>query len=228
MGNNGTVIVTGGASGLGAAVAEAVAREGWKPHVLDVNRPASSIDHTIVDVGDTRHAEAVARIVAEKAEQLRAVVTCAAVDYPGDFAETEGETWDRIVQVNLLGTAAVIRGALPWLIATGGTIVTVASTLGMRPLAAASAYSAAKFGVVGMTRTLALELGGRVGVTLLIPGGMRTGFFDNREEAFRPSSDQRLNDPSDVARAVVFSLQQSADCEIREIVITPSVEPSWP
>lgn len=228
MTDNGTVIITGGASGLGAATVREVHDNGWKPHVLDINPPNDGIDHTIVDLGDARRAEAVTRKVASATGRLRAVVTCAAVDFPADFVETEGPTWDRIVQVNLLGTAAVIRGALPRLIEDRGTIVTVASTLGLRALPAATAYSAAKFGVVGMTRALALELGGRVGVTLLIPGGMNTSFFDDRDENFKPASDQKLNEPADVAKAIVFALSQSRDCEIREMVITPSVEPSWP
>jgi NAD(P)-dependent dehydrogenase (short-subunit alcohol dehydrogenase family) len=104
----------------------------------------------------------------------------------------------------------------------------VASTLGLRALPAATAYCASKFGVVGFTRALALELGDRVGVTMLVPGGMRTGFFDGRPEEFKPAPDQRLNDPGDVAAAVVFALRQPPGVELRELVITPSAEPSWP
>ena len=91
-----------------------------------------------------------------------------------------------------------------------GRVVTVASTLGLRALPAATAYCASKFGVVGFTRALASELGDRVGVTLLVPGGMRTHFFDDRPEDFKPAADQHLNDPADVARTVVFALRQPA------------------
>ena len=72
--------------------------------------------------------------------------------------------------------SAVVRAALPSLLEAGGKVVTVASTLGLRALPDASAYCASKFGVVGFTRALALEMAGRVGVTLLIPGGMRTAW----------------------------------------------------
>jgi NAD(P)-dependent dehydrogenase (short-subunit alcohol dehydrogenase family) len=228
MTGSGTVIVTGGASGLGAAVAAAVAGDGGNPVVLDLNPPPDGHDHLLVDLGDPRAAESAARDAAEKADRLRAVVTCAAMDVPGDFEATDGETWDRIVSVNLLGTAAVIRGALPRLLADRGSVVTVASTLGLRTLPAATAYSASKFGVVGLTRALALELGGRVGVTMLVPGGMRTRFFDGRPEEFKPAGDQQLNDPADVARAVMFALAQPPGCEVRELIITPATEPSWP
>ncbi len=88
--------------------------------------------------------------------------------------------------VNLLGTAAVVRAALPALRERRGRVVTVASTLGLRALSDASAYCASKFGVVGFTRALTLECAGEVGVTLLVPGGMSTPFFDGRPEQYRP------------------------------------------
>ena len=80
--------------------------------------------------------------------------------------------------VNLFGTAAVARAALPYLKASHGRIVTVASTLGIKAVGDATAYCASKFGVVGFTRSLAAETAGQIGVTLLIPGGMHTHFFD--------------------------------------------------
>jgi short-subunit dehydrogenase len=109
-----------------------------------------------------------------------------------------------------------------------GRVVTVASTLGLRALSDATAYCASKFGVVGFTRALAAELQGQVGVTMLVPGGMHTGFFDGRDEQYKPPPDARLNKPSDVAAAVVFALSQPAGCEVRELVVAPSVEGSWP
>lgn len=226
----GNVLVTGGASGLGAAVAEAVHRTGGSPLVIDLNppEPGRDYDHETVDLADTRLAEEAARKLAERNGGLHAVVTAAAMDHPSDFADVDGETWDRIVAVNLLGTAAVIRGGLPYLRESRGRIVTVASTLGLRSLPAATAYSASKHGVVGLTRALALELAGDVGVTMLVPGGMDTKFFDGRPDEFKPAPDQMLNDPADVADAVLFALRQPEGCEVRELVITPSVEPSWP
>jgi short-subunit dehydrogenase len=132
------------------------------------------------------------------------------------------------VAVNLLGTASVIRTALPYLEASRGRVITVASTLGLRALPEASAYCASKFGVVGLTRALQAELSGRVAVTLLVPGGMRTAFFDGREERYRPGADAILNDPAEVAEAVMFVLTRPPGCEVRELLITPAREPSWP
>jgi NAD(P)-dependent dehydrogenase (short-subunit alcohol dehydrogenase family) len=224
-----TVLITGGASGLGRAVAQAVDEAGGTPLVVDLHPSPDGFDGVQADLGDPRAAEAaVAELVGRAGGRLDGVVTAAATDQPADFAEQDGATWDRIVTVNLLGTAAVIRAALPALRAGRGTVVTVASTLGLRTLPAATAYSASKHGVVGLTRALALELGGEVGVTMLIPGGMATAFFDGRDPQFAPAPDQALNDPAHVAAAVMFALRQPPGCEVREMVITPSVEPSWP
>jgi short-subunit dehydrogenase len=117
---------------------------------------------------------------------------------------------------------------LPTLKATRGRVVTVASTLGLRPLSDASAYCASKFGVIGLTRALAVETAGQIGVTCLIPGGMDTSFFDGRDAQYQPGPDAQLNPPSSVADAVMFALDQPAGCEVRELVVCPSMETSWP
>ncbi len=223
----GTVVVTGGSSGLGAAVAAAVAEQGGTPIVLDRQPPAGEHAYVEVDLAEPRAAEAVVRQVADE-HGLDAVVTAAGTDACGDILDVDADAWDRVVMVNLLGTAAVVRAALPYLERSQGRVVTVASTLGWRALPAATAYCASKFGVVGFTRALQAELNGRIGVTLLLPGGMRTHFFDDRPEEFKPGAGQHLNDPSDVARSVLFALRQPPGCEIRELMVTPAGEPSWP
>jgi NAD(P)-dependent dehydrogenase (short-subunit alcohol dehydrogenase family) len=227
-GGPGTVLVTGGASGLGAAVADAVADAGGTPVVLDRRQPENGFAFEQVDLGDARAAEEVVRRVGDEHGGIDAVVTAAGIDACGDFHEVDGEDWDRVVMVNLLGTVAVVRAALPYLERVRGRVVTVASTLGLRVLPAATAYSASKFGVVGFTRALATEAGDRIGVTMLIPGGMRTHFFDGRPDDFKPAPDQNLNRPEDVAASVLFALTRPKGVELRELLVTPSSEPSWP
>jgi NAD(P)-dependent dehydrogenase (short-subunit alcohol dehydrogenase family) len=224
----GTVLISGGASGLGAAIAAAVADGRGTPVVLDRAPPRTGVAWTKVDLSYPREVEAAVARAAERRGGLDAVVTAAGIDACGDLSDIEPDAWDEVVKVNLLGTVAVVRGALPYLERSHARIVTVASTLGLRALPAASAYCASKFGVVGFTRALALELGDRVGVTLIVPGGMRTHFFDDRPREFKPAPGQRLNDPADVAAAVLFAVRQPPGVELRELVITPSAEPSWP
>jgi NAD(P)-dependent dehydrogenase (short-subunit alcohol dehydrogenase family) len=224
----GTVIVTGGASGLGAAVAGAVQEAGGRAVVLDVQPPADGMPFVSVDLADTRAAEIAVAAVAQEHGELRGVVTAAGIDACGRLADVEATAWERVVAVNLLGTAAVVRAALPHLERNGGRVVTVASTLGLRAVSDATAYCASKFGVVGFTRALAAETAGRVGVTLLVPGGMSTHFFDGRPDRYKPAPDARLADPDDIAQAAVFALSRPAGVELRELVMAADTEPSWP
>ncbi len=232
----GTVLVTGAASGLGRAVATAVTAAGGRALLVD-RVPVGGADGdaappgslaAVVDLADTAAAEDAIRALVERAGGVDAVVTAAGTDRCGALGDVPAAEWEHVVRVNLFGTAAVVRAALPALRQSRGRIVTVASTLGLRALPDATAYCASKFGVVGMTRALATELAGEVGVTLLVPGGMATAFFDDRPEQYRPGPDARLNDPADVADAVVFALTRSNGCELREMVVCQSTEPSWP
>jgi NAD(P)-dependent dehydrogenase (short-subunit alcohol dehydrogenase family) len=224
----GTVVVTGGASGLGAAIARAVAANGGTPVVLDRIEPPYDVDHVVVDLADRAAAERAVRHAAERHGGLDAVVAAAGTDSCGKLEEVEREDWERVVLVNLLGTAAVVRAALPSLEESEGRVVTVASTLGLRALSDATAYCASKFGVVGFTRALTAETAGRVGVTLLLPGGMQTNFFDGRPDEYKPGPDAQLNRPEDVADAVLFALTRPPGCEVRELLVAPARETSWP
>ena len=224
----GTVLVSGAASGLGAAVARAVAGAGGTAVGLDRVAPEVDIDHELVDLVDGRAAEAAVARVLDRHPDLTGVVTAAGTDSCGRLEDVSPDDWERVVKVNLLGTAAVVRAALPTLAANGGRVVTVASTLGLRAVSDATAYCASKFGVIGFTRALAAETAGRVGVTLLVPGGMHTAFFDSREDRYKPPPDAKLNRPEDVAAAVVFALRQPPGCEVRELLVAPSLETSWP
>lgn len=229
----GTVLVTGAASGLGAATALAVADRGGRVLAIDRVSPPPEIEDAVADVevadlADARAAEAAVRALAERAGGLDAVFTPAGTDKCGTLAEVDGADWDRVVLVNLIGTAAVVRAALPYLTASHGTVVTCASTLGFRALSDATAYCASKFGVVGFTRALAAETAGTVGVTLLVPGGMWTHFFDDRPDQYKPGADAKLNDPAQTADAVLYALTRPAGSEVRELVVTSSEEGSYP
>jgi len=229
MTSPGNVLITGGASGLGAATVRAVADAGGTPLVIDRQTPAAGVRHVLADLADTPAAE---RAVTELAElgggRIDAVFTAAGIDVPGTLGSITPETWERVVRVNLFGTAAVVRASLPYLERSRGTVVTCASTLGIKAVSDATAYCAAKFGVVGFTRALAAETAGRIGVTMLVPGGMHTAFFDSRDEQYKPPMDAKLNRPEDVARTVLFALSQPPGCQVREMVVCSSKEGSWP
>ena len=219
MAELGTVVVTGGSSGLGAAIAEAVDQRGGTPVVLDIKPAPNGFPFERVDLARTREAEDVVSRVAEEHGGIDGVVTAAGIDACGRIEQVGADDWERVVAVNLLGTAAVVRAALPYLERSHGRVVTVASTLGLRALSDATAYCASKFGVVGFSRALAAETAGRVGVTCLVPGGMQTAFFDSRDEQYRPGPDADLNPPEEVAETVMFALTRPQGVELRELVV---------
>ena len=225
---DGPVLVTGGSSGLGAAVVAAVTKRGGTAVVLDRQAPPDGGDFVRVDLADPAAAVAAVEQAVQRYGPPSAVVTAAGTDVCGRLEDVPFDVWTRVVAVNLIGTAAVVRAALPHLRETGGRVVTVASTLGIKAVSDATAYCASKFGVVGFTRALAAETAGEVGVTLLIPGGMTTHFFDDRTEQYKPGPDAVLNDPAHVAEAILFALSQPARCELRELVVATSTETSWP
>jgi NAD(P)-dependent dehydrogenase (short-subunit alcohol dehydrogenase family) len=225
----GNVLITGGASGLGAATVDAVLRHGGTPLVIDKKPPRADVAYECADLADTDAVHAAVARLAERADGvLNGVFTAAGIDSCGTLANVPSKEWEQVVAVNLFGTAAVIRAALSYVKGNRGRIVTCASTLGIKAVGDATAYCASKFGVVGFTRALAAELAGEVGVTLLIPGGMHTPFFDGRTEQYKPPADAKLNQPEDVAETVVFALSQPAGCEVRELVVCASTESSWP
>ncbi|WP_374022504.1 SDR family oxidoreductase [Mycobacterium sp. HNNTM2301] len=225
----GGVLISGGSSGLGAATVAAVARQGGLPLVIDKKPPAADVPYAACDLADTSAVAAAVESLAEQAGgRLTGVFTAAGIDSCGTLEQVPAKEWEQVIAVNLVGTAAVVRAALPYLRAAQGRIVTCASTLGIKAVGDATAYCASKFGVVGFTRALAAELAGEVGVTLLIPGGMHTPFFDGRAEQYKPPADAKLNQPGDVAETVLFTLSQPAGCEVRELVVCASTESSWP
>lgn len=222
-----SVIVTGGSSGLGAAVGRALCAKGATVTSLDL-RDGGELPTIPVDLADSAAAEQAVRQAIDRTGTVHALVCCAGIDHPGTLATTDRSAWERVIAVNLLGTAAVVRAALPTLAAERGRIVTVASTLGHRAVSDATAYCASKFGVVGFTRSLAAEVKGSVGVTLLTPGGMHTSFFDGRDEQYRPPDDARLADPAEVAQAVVWALGRPDGLEVKELAVMAPDEGSWP
>lgn len=225
----GRVLVTGGASGLGAAVVDAVLNAGGTPVVLDRDiSTVSTVKAFEVDVSDRQAVEQAVREAAESLGGLEAVVTAAGIDRCGKLADVAADEWEKVIGVNLLGTVSVVRAALPYLMESRGRVVTVASTLGKRAVADATAYCASKFGVVGFSHALAAETGGRIGVTTMIPGGMNTHFFDDRTEQYKPQDESRLNSPANVAQAILFVLAQPPGCEVREMLICHAEEGSWP
>ena len=167
-------LVTGGARGLGAAIAARIARDGGQVAVIDVTE---GVDFA----GDVSDEAFVARAVPEAAERLGGLdllVNNAGVGgETGDVVETTATDFRRVLDVNLVGAFLVARAAARIMIAqgTGGAIVNFGSTFGMQGVAGGSAYCASKGGVALLTHSLALELAPHgIRVNTIAPGNMAT------------------------------------------------------
>ncbi len=236
-------LVTGAGSGLGEATARAFVDAGCAVALLDVRREAADRVARDLEGGDTRtialgcdvsDAQAVFAAVAavvERFGRLDFIVNNAAVDHTVSVEEMTVEQWDQVVGVNLRGPFLTAKAALPTMRKQGGGhIVNIASTAATRAWANASAYHASKWGVVGFGRGLGVE--GRpdnIRVTTVIPGGMRTHFFDRFVEQGIPMPDEaNLQDPANVAQVILFAVSLPAGSALQEVIVTPPTETSWP
>lgn len=236
-------LVTGAGSGLGEATARAFAQAGCAVACVDVRREAAERvsnelnardQHSMAIGCDVSDADAVFRAVEAVVQQfgrLDIVVNNAAVDHTVSVDEMTIEQWDQVIGVNLRGPFLFAKAAMPHMRRNNwGHIVNIASTAAKRAWGNAAAYHASKWGIVGFGRGLGVE--GRadnIRVTTMVPGGMRTHFFDRFEEQGIPMPDMdNLQDPANVAATIVFAVRMPTQSVLQEIIITPMTETSWP
>ena len=170
-------IVTGAASGIGRCFADTLAAQGTSVGLLDVSadglRTAAAalrtngqrVEMQVGDVSNPAELRAAVDAFVAALGEVNLVVHCAAILGPGHFAEQPAEAFERVIHINLLGTANVVRATLPALRASRGAIACLASTAAVHGWPALGAYSAAKFGVAGFCDAIRGELA-RDGVTL--------------------------------------------------------------
>ncbi|MGE0133801.1 MAG: SDR family oxidoreductase [Dehalococcoidia bacterium] len=232
-------LVTGGASGLGAATCRLLASEGWSVIVADVRRAAAeTVAQEVrtsggqalasqVDVSSAAAAAQSVRDVVLAQGRLDALVNAAGVDVTKSAESLTPEEWRRVLGVNLDGPFWMCRAALPVMRAQrAGHIVNVASTAAKRAWPNASAYHASKWGLLGLSHALHVEARAYgVKVTAIVAGGMRTRFLFDRFPDLDPAV---LQDPECVARTIAFALAQPAGTVIPELTVLPMGETSWP
>ena len=215
-------LVTGAASGMGRATAFVLADEGAHVAVTDVNDVSPVVD-AITEAGGSAHgwrldvgdADAIARVVPDAAERfggLDILINNAGVPGRGPIDGEEFDaTWDRALSVMLTAHQRMIRAALPYLRrAEHPRVVNIASTEGLGATKWHSPYVAAKTGVIGLTRALAVDLGREgIMVNCICPGPIRTGMTEEIPEADkqiyarRRVALKRYADPEEVAHMTV-------------------------
>jgi NAD(P)-dependent dehydrogenase (short-subunit alcohol dehydrogenase family) len=206
-----TALVTGGASGIGAATARLFAEHGAIVGVID--RAGVRGPHTFeVDVRD---GDAVTRAVnefADAAGRLDVLVNNAGTGDLRPLHTVDDKLWHRLIDVNLTGTYHGMRAAVPLMVAAGGgAIVNNASLSGVMPTRNEAAYSAAKAGVISLTKSGALEYGPTVRVNCVAPGHVRTpltSVWDQFPDAFAQIAGAlplaRIGEAGEVAEVILF------------------------
>lgn len=220
-------LVTGASSGLGAAVAQLFAARGAS--VFGVARDAERMATVFEDVPGGAYAsvdisssdacrDAVAQCV-DKFGRLDALINVAGFHQMRHTASVTDEDWDKDLAVNLNGPFFLCRAALPHLLEAGGNIVNVASIAGIEGEVYSAGYCAAKHGLVGLTRALAIEFTSeRLRVNAVCPGGMltpQTTEFAAPENAdwnliMRIAAPRGMMDVADVAKTIAFLASDDA------------------
>jgi NAD(P)-dependent dehydrogenase (short-subunit alcohol dehydrogenase family) len=227
-----TVLVTGAARGLGKQIAKAFHARG--AHVALNDLKGDAIAAAIADLGagprlaaaeaDISAAagcESAVRATVERFGRLDVLVNNAAINWEMPVAAHTEEIWDSHVDTILKGSFFCAKAAIPALKASGGSIVNIASELGLKPIVKNVAYCAAKGGVINLTRALAIELAPEIRVNCIAPGAMDTELMRECAEAsgdvaayyryyesFNPL--KRIARPEEVAASVVFVASTAA------------------
>jgi 3-oxoacyl-[acyl-carrier protein] reductase len=225
------VLVTGSSRGIGAEVAVKAARAGATVAV-HYHRDADAADDTLdrvrevdgdgatfqADVADGRQAERLVGDVIERFGRVDGLVNNAGLTQVGPFLEIRPDEWDAVIRTDLTAAFHTCRAVLPSMLGRGsGTIVNIASRLGQIGVAETAAYSAAKAGLIGLTRALAREFGPRgIRVNAVAPGmtvtEMTTDLVDS-DEGRRRLGDMalgRFGRADEVAEAVIFLLSDAS------------------
>ena len=204
-----TALVTGGAQGIGKAIAELLAARGWRVALADIQGKSEFL-FVRTDVASEPAVRACVRAVAKRFGRLDALVNNAGIASPGNgpVEKLSLREWNRRLGVNLTGAFLMAKHATAHLRRTRGAIVNIASTRAVQSEPDTEAYAASKGGLVGLTHALALSLGPEVRVNCVSPGWIAQEPVRRKDHAQHPVG--RVGQPQDVAELVAYLLSDAA------------------
>jgi NAD(P)-dependent dehydrogenase (short-subunit alcohol dehydrogenase family) len=208
-------LVTGGASGIGRAIARNLIAADWSVGIVDVAKekmrgsfPASARVVLIAgDIGEERTAARAVETLVKRFDRLDAVVSNAGIMIRKPLRQLTLAQWHRVIDTNLTATFLLARAAERELRKAHGAIVTIASTRALMSEANTESYSASKGGIVALTHALAISLGPDIRVNCVSPGWIETKDYDalrRKDHAQHPLG--RVGKPEDIAEMVAFLL----------------------
>jgi NAD(P)-dependent dehydrogenase (short-subunit alcohol dehydrogenase family) len=221
--------ITGASRGVGAAVARAFHGDGMKVALASRSGDDLGLSDALGVECDVRDADAVSAAVDATVERfggIDVVVANAGVGAYGPFLEMDPEDVEAMIDINLKGTLYTARSTLPHVIERQGDFVSLASVAGLRAFPGEAVYNASKFGQLGFTRSLDLELRERgVRVTNIAPGGIATDFAMGSGRT--PESVDGMMSADEVADVVLFAVNQPRNLRMMTVSFRPMNEGSW-
>ncbi len=242
--NGSTAVVTGGASGIGAALVHELVRQGCHVVVVDLrppepldSLPSSGVQFIAMDVRDAAAIDSLAADVVQDRGRIDLWFNNAGIVFGGESHLLRTDHWNEVISVNLEGVINGVVAAYPRMVsAGGGQIVNTASAAGLVPAVFVPAYTASKHAVVGLSRALRAEgTAHGVKVSVLCPGAVDTPILDAEPPANLPVEGAglsgreymglarlRLASPESVARAALRGVQRN-----RAVIVTGSARAAW-
>jgi NAD(P)-dependent dehydrogenase (short-subunit alcohol dehydrogenase family) len=221
-----TVIVTGGGTGIGRACAIELAQAGWqvviagrRRELLDAVAAETGAHAVAADLSDEAECRALVQAAVDRFGGLDGLVLNAAASRAGAFAQLGREDWEVSLKTNVAGPADLIRASLPYLVASKGSIVAVASLAAIRASSFMSAYSASKAALALLIQSVAVEYGKKgVRANAICPGWVKTPMADKSMGVLMEARGLSLDEAYEVAAAAVPMRRASEPAEIATVV----------
>ncbi len=238
---SGTALVTGASSGIGAATARMLAKQGWR--VVCAARRADRLAEQVralgsgaialtLDISDATSVDTLLERLPDDWKTIDVLINCAGHDVGGRHRFDVGSMteWARTIEINAVGTMRVTHAVVPGMLNRArGHIINIGSTSSVNAYAGGAAYVASKFALNGFTKSILADYRGKgVRVTHILAGLTRTNFVESRLRGDKSGADEFYGTfpvtlkPDDIARTILFAIEQPPHVTIAEMLVIPA------